>query len=684
MKKDSSSLSQRLNRNASKALANARAHVAVDVPHSPSPNDDDDDAPTTSTPTTSNHVRSFEHMNLHAALQTCLKEKLHFSKPTQVQTLSIPPLIKGKDVLVQAPTGSGKTLAFLLPLVHRIISRGARLFGKQHEGPIERAHGTVVLVVSPTRELSLQIESVCNTLLYGCRMNAQIVCGHVIGGEKVKSEKSRLRKGITVLCCTPGRLLEHLKNTASFRVDHLKALVLDEADRLLELGFMATLREILEILERKAAPRRQTALFSATLLHACGVDGGDLAAPARGKQKHTVAHLAELSLNDPAIVRVGAQAGASAGLSGDNNDTTNNAEDEVPHYSMPSTLVHASIEVPCKERLSLLVALLRQRCSRSDDVKASHGGDGSGDDGGNHKAIVFMSAKDSVMFHHTLLGTAELGRSAGRFASCLPLGVVRGVPLYYIHGDLPQDERAKQLLRFSKAPCGALLCTDVASRGLDLPAVNLIVQFDCPGDAADYVHRAGRCARTGAAGTSVLFLRPCESEFGTWIEQRGVGKFRHLDRHDIYRSCLQAEQRKRTEDGNHNKKLGSNHVREEVFALQRALQACVARNVELHDQAMSGFRSFVRAYAAHPAAVKYMLHVQRLHLGHVAQSFGLKEAPTLIGKGGSKKEAKRKAVERKSKEYETGVKRVKRGGREQEYETGVKRVKRGGREHARE
>ena len=590
-------------------------------------------------------------LGLDARILECVSARMQLERPTDVQKGAIPPLARGSDVLAEAPTGSGKTLAFLLPLVHRLLVKGARLFGK--EGAIERKHGTVVLILAPTRELCTQIEAVCNALLYGTRTNASMVCGHVIGGEKVKSEKSRLRKGVTVLCCTPGRLLEHLKNTSAFRVDNLKAVVLDEADRLLELGFMATLREIFDILELKAPDSRQTALFSATLLHACGVEanGAASAAPVRGKQKHTVAHLAELSLRNPVVVRVNSGgAGAADG----------SRADGVPHYSLPTTLAHASVDVPCKERLTLLIALLRLRCTRR------AGFDDAAD--GSQKAIVFMSAKDSVMFHNTLLGTAQLGEGAGRFAACLPLGASRGLPLFYIHGDLPQEERSRQLQRFAKSACGALLCTDVASRGLDLPAVNLVVQFDCPGDPADYVHRAGRCARTGAAGTSVLFLRPCEADFGSWIEQRGIGALKQLDRHDVYQRCLKAEaraegaeERASTGKGKGKANFDKGHVREEVFALQRALQACVARDAALHDQAMAGFRSFVQAYAAHPAAVKGMLSVKRLHLGHVAHSFGLKEAPTLIGGSGSKKEAKRKADERKEESYARGKKKVRRG-----------------------
>jgi len=173
--------------------------------------------------------------------------------------------------LVKAQTGSGKTLAYLIPMVQKLQE------STQQTNNFKRAEGTQALILAPTRELSLQIFDVLKQILKPFHW---IVPGIVIGGEKRKSEKARLRKGVNILIATPGRLLDHLNNTACFKYDNIKWLILDEADRLLDLGFERDIKNIITIIDKAQTTTRQSALISATL-------------------REGVKRLATISLNNP-------------------------------------------------------------------------------------------------------------------------------------------------------------------------------------------------------------------------------------------------------------------------------------------------------------------------------------------------------------------------------------------------
>lgn len=234
-------------------------------------------------------AEGFEAIGISNGIAKQLDEKLQISKPTQVQSLSIPHLLKGGDVLVQSQTGSGKTLGLLLMrLLHLAVTYFATAFllpilnslVAESRPRVTREMGTLALVLSPTRELCLQTHAVFSRLT---QRYPQIVAGVVMGGQKMKSEKASLRKGsyhsrmggmslvtlfagVTVLVCTPGRLLDHIQNTAAFNISNCEFFILDEADRLLDLGFEKDLQAISDALKATTNINRlQCALFSATL-----------------------------------------------------------------------------------------------------------------------------------------------------------------------------------------------------------------------------------------------------------------------------------------------------------------------------------------------------------------------------------------------------------------------------------
>ena len=203
-------------------------------------------------------VSSFADLKCSDLLVACLKQRFSLETATKVQSLSIPPLLSGKDALIKSATGSGKTLAYAIPIVHRLQALVPK---------IDRALGLHALIIVPTRELALQTFDALNKLLNPYR---RIVLGMLVGGEKKKSEKARIRKGLNILVATPGRLLDHLGKTENLKLYRLQWLVIDEADRLYEQGFSAIIAQIIEHIQQKCANLSiQTVLLSATLSRVC-------------------------------------------------------------------------------------------------------------------------------------------------------------------------------------------------------------------------------------------------------------------------------------------------------------------------------------------------------------------------------------------------------------------------------
>jgi ATP-dependent RNA helicase DDX10/DBP4 len=346
-----------------------------------------------------------------AGLKSC-----HFAVMTDVQARAIPLALQGHDILGAAKTGSGKTLSFLIPVLEN-------LYRLQHVGADA---GLGALILSPTRELAIQIFDVLRKIGKHGHMFA---AGLLIGGKSLEAEREALTR-MNILVATPGRMLQHLSQTAAFNVDDLKMLVLDEADRILDMGFQRDVDAIVEYLPRE----RQTLLFSAT-------------------QSRKVSDLARLSLQDPEYVSV-------------------HAEDK---SATPKGLQQNYIVCPIEEKLDTLWSFI-QASKKS-------------------KILCFFSSAKSVRFVYEA------------FRHMQP-----GIPLLHIHGRQKQGARLDTTAKFSAAKNSCLFATDVAARGLDFPAVDFVIQVDCPDDVDTYIHRVGRTARYNREGRGVLFLAPSEEE----------------------------------------------------------------------------------------------------------------------------------------------------------------------------
>ena len=587
-----------------------------------------------------------------------LRDHVGFAQPTTVQSATIPVLLAQHDALVRARTGSGKTLAYLIPIIQDLVTRKDR---------VSRTDGTFALILAPTRELVLQIFGVLTSLLRSCHW---IVPGHLTGGEKRKSEKARLRKGITVLISTPGRLLDHLETTSSFGLANLQWIVLDEADRLLDLGFEKKVARIVHTLHERQEEAcaatshvvvRRNVLVSATLTE----DIEKLASISLRRENTVFIDADRLTpaikpakCSSSSLSSVVSSSALGHGGNDDDSDHSDLSDDEnedlkdqydAPELETPDTLMQFYTTVPCKSRLAVLLTFLRERMSE--------------------KVIVFVSNRDSVEFHYHLfrqlaltpIDEASRKRARNPNAPEIPFfqhGILR------MHGSMSQLERKESFERFRASPSGILICTDVAARGWDLPELAWVVQYDPPDSASEYIHRVGRTARAGAAGSSIIFLMPAELGFLELLKSKGV-TLQERSAATMMRSLASIgilSGAEVTRLASKNKIPASEVLMNELqlrcerlvdgvnqldprIRQRKLIKAIKAKagvvddegsddeedKITLKDFATRAFGSAVRAYATHSLEMKPIFHPKQLHLGHYAKSFALREAPTKAG-----------------------------------------------------
>ncbi|MCY1208883.1 ATP-dependent RNA helicase RhlE [compost metagenome] len=344
-------------------------------------------------------------------------EALGYQTPSPVQAEAIPAVLKGRDLMAAAQTGTGKTAGFALPLLQKLTQ----------EGPQVASNSVRALVLVPTRELAEQVNE--SFRVYGQYLPLRNYA--VYGGVSINPQMMRLRKGIDILVATPGRLLDLYRQNA-VKFNQLQALVLDEADRMLDLGFARELDELFAALPK----RRQTLLFSATFSDAIRQMAGEL-------------------LRDPLSIEVSPR---------------NAAAKSVRQWLIP---------VDKKRKAELFLHLLEDR--------------------GWGQVLVFAKTRKGV---DQLVDELQ----------------ARGISADSIHGDKPQPSRLRALQRFKAGEVQILVATDVAARGLDIDDLPLVVNFDLPIVAEDYVHRIGRTGRAGASGEAVSLVCADEVQLLAAIE----------------------------------------------------------------------------------------------------------------------------------------------------------------------
>ncbi|XP_067043079.1 probable ATP-dependent RNA helicase DDX47 [Acropora muricata] len=345
-------------------------------------------------------------------------QELGWKTPTKIQREAIPVALEEKDIIGLAETGSGKTGAFAIPVLQALLANPQRLY---------------CLVLTPTRELAFQISEQFEAL----GSSIGVKCAVIVGGMDMMSQSLTLAKKPHVIIASPGRLVDHLENTKGFNLRALKYLIMDEADRILNLDFEKEIDTILKVIPRE----RRTYLYSATMTK-------------------KVQKLQRASLQNPVKVEVATK------------------------YTTVEKLQQSYLFIPNKFKDCYLVSILNDLAGNS--------------------FMVFCGTCNNVQRMALLLRNL-------------------GLPVVPLHGQMSQTKRLGALNKFKSKDRSVLIATDVASRGLDIPHVDVVINFDIPTHSKDYIHRVGRTARAGRSGRSITFVTQYDVELYQRIEQL-IGK----------------------------------------------------------------------------------------------------------------------------------------------------------------
>ncbi|KAF7562484.1 hypothetical protein G7046_g1643 [Stylonectria norvegica] len=540
--------------------------------------------------------------------------KMGLERPTAIQKKVIPHMMSSDaDAFVQAETGSGKTFAYLLPILHRVLLLSEPGSGAQ----IHRDSGVFAIIVSPTRELAKQTHAVLEQLI---RPFPWLVSTAITGGESKKAEKSRIRKGVNFLVATPGRLADHIDNTEALSLKTVRWLVLDEGDRLMDLGFEDDLKKAVTAL-REISVRNK--LMDGTPLTA--LPDRRVSILCSATMKMNVQKLGEMSLADATF------------LAAAKEDANSDDEDEDPAMKAPAQLHQYYTIAPAKLRLVTLISYLRYTFSRR---------------GRTMKAIIFISCADSVDFHYELLKdpkkveapevptkeTEAISKTVSK-AAYITSPASPEVILHRMHGSLSQPVRTATLKSFSACTSPSLLITtDVSARGLDIPDVDLVIEYDPAFSFADHIHRVGRTARAGRPGDALLFLLPgCEEGYIKLLKASTPPTSQNYD------SILQKGMMNKLEFPVVTSAMPTEgqSYHDKAETLQLHIEQRLLEDPQRLELARNGFKSHIRAYTTHTKEERGHFDMTELHLGHTAKSYGLREAPGGIGAGLERKTKKR-------------------------------------------
>ncbi|GJE87172.1 DEAD-domain-containing protein [Phanerochaete sordida] len=500
---------------------------------------------------------------------------------TPVQASTIPLFMRNKDVVVEAVTGSGKTLAFVIPILEKLIRRESKL--KKNE--------IGALVISPTRELASQIHSIFELFLRSqpsARQSRSPSPGPSNDDGTAEPPESRweyppplllvssesspaqdlqrfMSTGADIVVGTPGRVEEFLlgKGKNVVNVKELEILVLDEADRLLDLGFHQALTRILTHLPKQ----RRTGLFSATMTDA-----------------DAISELVRVGLRNPARVVVKVQSKRTK-LKGSDGQDGKIITDVIEERRIPANLQNFYLTCRSSEKLIQFVRLIQHECQHQQ----------------SSRFIVYFATCACVDYFYRIL----------------PAVLPSHVALHSLHGHLPPTARTKTLHAFASGVATPtspqiLLATDVAARGLDLPDVDIVIQFDPPSDPKTFSHRCGRTARAGRSGRAWTFLVGREIDYVDFLSVRKIPI---------------KERPAFSEDGSALTVVEGDPEDAAVDSTLDTVRGVLLKDRTLYDKAVKAFVSFTRAYSKHEAS--YIFRIKDLDLVGVAKSFGLLRLPRM-------------------------------------------------------
>lgn len=353
---------------------------------------------------------TFQSLQLSRPILRALGQ-LGYVRPSAIQSSAIPIALLGKDIVAGAVTGSGKTAAYMIPIIERLLYKPSKISAIR------------VVVLTPTRELAIQVHDVGKKI---GRFVNNLNFGLAVGGLNLRQQEQQLKSRPDIVIATPGRLIDHIRNSPSFSIDTLEIMVIDEADRMLDEGFQAELTEILHLIPKQ---KRQTLLFSATM-------------------NTKIQDLIQLSLDRPVRIMID------------------------PPKATTAKLVQEFVRI--RKRDHLKPALLFELLNTIDSSN-------------QHRVVVFVSTKGTAHRLRVLLG-------------------VLGLKVSELHGALSQEQRLKNVTDFKELNVSVLICTDLAARGLDIPKIEFVINYDMPKTHEIYLHRVGRTARAGREGRSITLV----------------------------------------------------------------------------------------------------------------------------------------------------------------------------------
>lgn len=475
-------------------------------------------------------------------------DRKKFFTMTPVQEATIPLFLQNKDVAVQAVTGSGKTLAFLIPVVERLCQRK---FSKNQIG---------ALILSPTRELAMQTWRVCKELCQAMNLTPPLLLvgggsssGSAVNHRPVTEDLKTFQKEASdIVIGTPGRMEDVLTRYNVMDVSELEILILDEADVLL-FGKTVMDPTIATILARLPKMRR-TGIFSATTTFT--------------SNKSIKPLLQRAGMRNPVLINV--QVAAKKEDSKNNAISPSSQEQEDSSSTKPSTL-NENTYTPTSLTNYYLVTTLEQKISRLAAFLKSHR---------DEKIIVFFLTCACVDFYGTTL--QEILKNDGVYIELL-------------HGKLVQKRRENAMERFREIQSGgALFCTDVAARGLDVDNVDWVVQVDAPQDPSQFVHRVGRSARAGRKGSSLVFLTEKEEAYVDLLGNRHV---RLVELPTSEMCCRDIEAVSKDSDPSKNESLS-----ETIPDILPSIRGIVLKDRDILEKGTKAFTSYIRAYKEHLCA----------------------------------------------------------------------------------
>ena len=559
-------------------------------------------------------IKTFEDLQINPYLKKALN-KNNYNIMTKIQKKAIPILLEHKNVIVKSETGSGKTLAYIIPLYQNLIEIN-------DINKISRKDGIYSIIFSPTHELCLQIEKTLDKIKSCC---INVVYGTMMGGQKVETEKKKLRKGLNIIITTPGRLLYHLKNTENLNFNKLKIIIIDEADLMLDMGFEKDIKECFKLIIKKTENEYNN------------VENIELNPDLFKKFK---IYLISATI-DNRIRKMsnyfmkGFKAIGFEKEDNDNNKKENNNEIKedniINHNNYLSNLKQQNITqlysyIYDEFKLVHLIAFLYNNFQK--------------------KTIIFVSTCDLCEYLSKIITEIEININNNDKSPEKNINLF-SQKTYKLHGKMKHEERKIVFNEFNLDNTGILIATDVASRGLDFQDVEWIIHYDINPDIKEYINRIGRTARIDNIGNSILFLMKNELKLLDTCFNSVKNNLNEMKNSDILinfvkninKNILQTKIDENFSDIKiEDDVLDENEIYKKKYnsiinILIRCIKNFVFKNKNNLILARKAFKSEIRAYVTFFKYGKDVFNTNVLNLTRISRSFGLYKESTSMKVG---------------------------------------------------